>query len=77
MSLLNFDSFCQQVSLPVCSLIGNKVEPLCYSRNIELIKDQLVFQPGKPRGVLTGDDLDLRGISFSTAVLVQPLFSST
>lgn len=46
MSILNFDSFCSQISLPICPLVGNQLEPTCYSRNVELGPDALMFQPG-------------------------------
>jgi hypothetical protein len=41
---MDFSSFCQQVSLPLCPLVGNKIEPLCYARNVEL-GGLIVFQP--------------------------------
>jgi hypothetical protein len=44
--LLNFDAFCSQVSLTVCPLVGSRIEPACYSRNVEIVKDSLIFQPG-------------------------------
>jgi len=39
----DFDFFCEKVSLPMCSLVGEKVMPQCYSRNLE-IKNHLIFQ---------------------------------
>eukprot|EP00158_Paraphelidium_tribonemae_P002765 Partr_v1_DN25646_c0_g1_i3_m4754 putative Chaperone required for the export of the chitin synthase chs3 from the endoplasmic reticulum (By similarity) len=39
-----FDVFCKQVSLTVCPLVGEKLEPSCYSRNVEL-GGSIVFQP--------------------------------
>ncbi|KAI9345782.1 chitin synthase III catalytic subunit, partial [Zopfochytrium polystomum] len=46
----SFDYICSQVSLPVCPLVGSiqgGVEPLCYSRNIQLGSGgTLVFEPG-------------------------------
>lgn len=43
----SFTGICQTVALPLCPLIGqvNGVEPVCYSRNID-IGGNLVFQPG-------------------------------
>jgi len=41
---LNFDFFCNKVSLPMCSLVDNKYMPECYSRNLEFISGHLTFQ---------------------------------
>lgn len=41
----SFDTFCQQVSLTVCPLVGNAVQPSCYSRNVELVRGSLLFSP--------------------------------
>lgn len=44
----SFTGICQTVALSLCPLIGqaNGVEPVCYSRNIDLAGN-LIFQPGK------------------------------
>jgi len=39
----SFDFFCNKVSLPMCSLVGDKIMPECYSRNLE-VKSYLIFQ---------------------------------
>jgi len=39
----SFDFFCNKVSLPMCSLVGDKIMPECYSRNLE-VKNYLIFQ---------------------------------
>ncbi|ORZ02564.1 chitin synthase III catalytic subunit-domain-containing protein [Syncephalastrum racemosum] len=41
-----FDGICQTVALPLCPLMGSTdgVEPVCYSRNVDL-GGNLVFQP--------------------------------
>lgn len=46
----SFTGVCQTVALPLCPLIGqvNGVEPVCYSRNID-IGGNLIFQPGKAK----------------------------
>lgn len=43
----SFNRFCDEVALIVCPLVGDKIEPQCYARNIE-INGTLIFQPGKP-----------------------------
>jgi len=40
----DFDYFCNKVSLPMCSLVGNKIMPECYARNLEVSKGHLTFQ---------------------------------
>jgi hypothetical protein len=45
-SLFNFDAFCRQVSLTPCPLVGNRLDPVCYARNVELAAGTLIFQPG-------------------------------
>jgi len=42
----SFDYFCNQVVMPFCALVGEKIEPKCYARNID-IGGNLLFQPGK------------------------------
>jgi hypothetical protein len=44
MGFLDFETFCLQVALPLCPLVGQKVEPLCYARNISPF-DVIFFQP--------------------------------
>jgi hypothetical protein len=46
--VFSFNGICQTVALPLCPLIGqvNGIEPVCYSRNIDLAGN-LIFQPGK------------------------------
>ncbi|ORZ33232.1 chitin synthase III catalytic subunit [Catenaria anguillulae PL171] len=39
-----FDDICAQVAYPLCPLVGQGVEPTCYSRNIE-VAGKLLFQP--------------------------------
>lgn len=39
----SFDYFCDKVSLNICPLVGEKVMPECYSRNLE-INNVLIFQ---------------------------------
>jgi len=41
----SFDFFCDSVVIPLCSLVGEKVEPRCYARNID-VGGNLLFQPG-------------------------------
>ncbi|ORX45958.1 hypothetical protein BCR36DRAFT_298241 [Piromyces finnis] len=41
---MNFDFFCNKVSLPMCSLVDSKFMPECYSRNLEIVKGHLTFQ---------------------------------
>ncbi|OUM66213.1 hypothetical protein PIROE2DRAFT_53601 [Piromyces sp. E2] len=41
---LNFDFFCNKVSLPMCSLVDNKYMPECYARNLEIVPGHLTFQ---------------------------------
>jgi hypothetical protein len=43
-----FDGICQTVALSLCPLIGkyDGIEPVCYSRNVDLA-GTLIFQPGK------------------------------
>jgi hypothetical protein len=40
----SFDYFCNQVVMPFCALVGEKIEPKCYARNID-IGGNLLFQP--------------------------------
>jgi len=40
----SFDYFCNSVVMPLCALVGDKVEPKCYARNID-IGGSLLFQP--------------------------------
>jgi len=40
----SFDFFCDSVVIPLCSLVGEKVEPRCYARNID-VGGNLLFQP--------------------------------
>jgi len=40
----NFDFFCNLVSLPMCSLVGKKIMPVCYARNLEMVEGYLTFQ---------------------------------
>ncbi|KAJ1555210.1 Chitin synthase, class 7 [Cladochytrium tenue] len=50
----SFDYLCSQVALPACPLLGSSrisaggpgSEPLCYSRNINVVGGLLVFEPG-------------------------------
>ncbi|KAI8822370.1 chitin synthase III catalytic subunit [Fimicolochytrium jonesii] len=41
-----FDYFCNQIALSLCPLVGSEtgIEPICYSRNIEMGK-LLIFEP--------------------------------
>ena len=43
----SFDFICEQAALPLCAVIGAKsgIEPICYSRNVELA-NTLIFQAG-------------------------------
>ncbi|KAI8804165.1 chitin synthase III catalytic subunit [Cladochytrium replicatum] len=40
----SFNFFCNAVALPLCPLVGDGVEPACYSRNIE-VGGALIFEP--------------------------------
>lgn len=48
--LFKFDGICQTVALTLCPLMGkfDGIEPMCYSRNVE-VAGLLVFQPGKKK----------------------------
>lgn len=43
---LNFNGICKSVALTLCPLIGQSegIEPVCYSRNVEL-SGNIIFQP--------------------------------
>jgi hypothetical protein len=45
---LKFNGICQTIALSLCPLIGHYdgIEPVCYSRNVEL-GGNIVFQPCK------------------------------
>jgi hypothetical protein len=45
--VFSFSGICQTVALSLCPLIGqtNGIEPVCYSRNID-VAGNLIFQPG-------------------------------
>jgi hypothetical protein len=45
MSFGSFYPICSQVALPLCALVEDKTEPLCYARNIEPVPNSLLFQP--------------------------------
>lgn len=51
----SFTGICETVALPLCPLIGQKngIEPVCYSRNIDLAGN-LIFQPGKKSYIRKG-----------------------
>jgi len=40
----SFDYFCNSIVMPLCALVGEKVEPKCYARNID-VGGNLLFQP--------------------------------
>lgn len=44
----NFEGVCKTIALSFCPLIGqyDGIEPVCYSRNVDL-GGNLIFQPGK------------------------------
>lgn len=45
---LNFNGICKTIAISLCPLIGQTdgIEPVCYSRNVEL-SGNIIFQPCK------------------------------
>lgn len=45
---LTFNGICKTIAISLCPLIGqyNGIEPVCYSRNVEL-SGNIIFQPCK------------------------------
>lgn len=45
---LNFNGICSTIAISLCPLIGqyDGIEPVCYSRNVEL-SGNIIFQPCK------------------------------
>jgi len=43
---LNFNGICKTIAISLCPLIGqyDGIEPVCYSRNVEL-SGNIIFQP--------------------------------
>lgn len=43
---LNFNGICKTIAISLCPLIGQAegIEPVCYSRNVEL-SGNIIFQP--------------------------------
>ncbi|RCH86602.1 Chitin synthase, class 7, partial [Rhizopus stolonifer] len=43
---ITFNGICKTIALSLCPLIGqyNGIEPVCYSRNVEL-SGNIIFQP--------------------------------
>jgi hypothetical protein len=67
----SFDYICNQVALSSCALVsssGVPIEPKCYSKNIQIGSNFLVFEPGE-------FDLCCSFSSLSLSLSLSPFFS--